>query len=168
MKDKYQPSNEWWNNFRILMGFFKMLVFLITAAVLYLSFEEEFKTLIQPRPVPTVNPLSPSPSSDDWEKVENGIHIQTGLIAATGFDQVSANCTVCHSAKLITQNRASREGWSQMIDWMQETQGLWDLGKDRTIILDYLAKHYKPLEKGRRENIDVAEIEWYILELEED
>jgi len=51
-----------------------------------------------------------------------------------------------------------------MIRWMQETQGLWQLGKNEPIILDYLAKHYAPEEVVRRPGLDVAAIEWYILE----
>ena len=34
----------------------------------------------------------------------------------------------------------SREAWDKTITWMQEEQGLWELGKDRKIILDYLSK----------------------------
>jgi hypothetical protein len=90
----------------------------------------------------------------------------SGLAYAPGFGIVRGNCTTCHSAKLITQNRATREGWKQMIVWMQETQNLHDLEEDEPIILDYLAKHYAPAEVGRRGNLDVEEIEWYIHELE--
>ena len=102
----------------------------------------------------------------DWDKIENGIHVQTGLIYDTHFDIVRAHCTACHSGKLVAQNRATREGWLQMIRWMQETQGLWDLGVNEPKILDYLAKNYAPEAVGRRTNIDVAAVEWYILELE--
>jgi hypothetical protein len=88
----------------------------------------------------------------------------SGLILDDGFEMVRAHCTPCHSAKLVTQNRASREGWKKMIDWMQETQNLWDLGDSESIILDYLAKHYAPESKGRRSNL--KDIEWYNLEEE--
>jgi len=67
---------------------------------------------------------------------------------------------------LVTQNRATREGWKEMIIWMQATQGLQDLGENEKPILDYLAKHYAPEELGRRANLNVDEIEWYILELD--
>jgi len=103
---------------------------------------------------------------DDDDKVVNGIHVQTGLAYGEGFDIVRGTCTACHSAKLVTQNRATREGWRQMIRWMQETQGLWDLGDNEPIVLDYLAKYYAPKETGRRANIDVAEVEWFILNLD--
>jgi hypothetical protein len=75
---------------------------------------------------------------------------KTGLVLAPGFAVVSAQCTVCHSAKLISQNRANREGWLAMIRWMQETQGLWPLGENEVPVLDYLAANYGPLSVGRR------------------
>ncbi|MEM9846889.1 MAG: hypothetical protein AAF847_03300 [Bacteroidota bacterium] len=99
--------------------------------------------------------------------VENGIHLATGLVYAEGFEIVYASCTGCHSAQLVTQNRATRAGWEQMIDWMQATQGLWDLGDQEPIILDYLATHYAPEAVGRRASLEVDDIAWYILELEE-
>lgn len=87
----------------------------------------------------------------------------SGLAYAPGFAIVRGNCTTCHSAKLITQNRASREGWEQMIRWMQATQGLHDLEDDEPIILDYLAEHYAPKAVGRRPNLDYENIDWYEL-----
>jgi len=78
-----------------------------------------------------------SDGDDDFDKVVNGIHVQTGLVYDEGFDIVRAACTACHSAKLVTQNRATEEG----------------------------STHYAPEEIGRRQNLDVAAIEWYILEV---
>ena len=159
----YQKA--WWKTFNILMNGIKLLIFLIAGALLYIPFGKHLDDWLEPQAIyeATEQRLD---AEDDFDKVENGIHVQTGLIYAKGFDQVRANCTVCHSAKLVTQNRATREGWEQMITWMQEKQGLWELGKNKTIILDYLASHYAPIEKGRRDHLDIAEIEWYILELE--
>ncbi|MDP4826570.1 MAG: monoheme cytochrome C [Flavobacteriales bacterium] len=94
--------------------------------------------------------------------VVDGIHMATGLIVDDGFEQVKASCTACHSSKLITQNKADRDGWKKMIRWMQETQNLWDLGPNEDIILDYLAKNYAPTATGRRMNL--TNIEWYTLE----
>ena len=102
----------------------------------------------------------------DTSEIKDSIHAKTGLVMAKGFPQVRALCTPCHSAKLITQNRASRDGWEKMIRWMQETQGLMDLGDNEPIILDYLAAHYAPQEIGRRSNLDLEKIEWYILEVD--
>ncbi len=85
----------------------------------------------------------------------------TGLVMDETFPLIIANCTSCHSAKLITQNRATRDGWAAMIDWMQATQGLWKFDEHEPQILDYLAKYYGPTETGRRENLAVEE--WYEL-----
>lgn len=98
------------------------------------------------------------------EEVVDGIHVATGLIVAEGFEIVRAQCTACHSGKLVAQNRATRDGWKEMITWMQQTQGLWPLGENEPIILDYLAANYGPEETGRRANLE--EVEWYILELD--
>ena len=63
-----------------------------------------------------------------------------GLPPFEGIKLVLENCTACHSTGIIRENHMSREGWDKTITWMQEKQGLWKLGKDRKIILDYLAK----------------------------
>lgn len=107
-----------------------------------------------------------SKPEDDWDKVENGIHLRTGMIWDKNLKYIEANCLACHSSKLITQNRATRDGWKLMIRWMQETQGLHDLGQDETYVLDYLSTHYAPKETGRRPNLDIENIEWYVLNLD--
>ena len=87
---------------------------------------------------------------------------QTGLIIAPGYVLVKQNCVRCHSPKIITDKRATREGWLATIRWMQQTQGLWDLGKAEPKILDYLAAHYAPTNEGRRPSL--KNIQWYKLE----
>ena len=98
---------------------------------------------------------------DDFDKIENGIHLRTGFAEGEGLMVVVNNCTNCHSAKLVTQNRMSIDGWRATIKWMQETQNLWDLGKNEDIIINYLATYYAPESKGRRQNLN--NIEWYEL-----
>ena len=98
---------------------------------------------------------------DDYDKIENGIHVRTGLVEAEGLMAVVNNCTNCHSAKLVTQNRMNKERWVSTIRWMQETQNLWDLGNNEDIIVDYLVTNYPPSNKGRREVL--KDIEWYEL-----
>jgi hypothetical protein len=98
---------------------------------------------------------------DDYDKIENGIHVRTGLIEAEGLMAVVNNCTNCHSAKLVTQNRMNKERWISTIRWMQETQNLWDLGNNEDMIVDYLVTNYPPSNKGRREVL--KDIEWYEL-----
>lgn len=103
----------------------------------------------------------PNESDTDYDKIENGIHQRTGFIDDEGLMLVVNNCTNCHSAKLVTQNRMSKERWLATIRWMQETQNLWDLGGNEEPIVNYLAKHYAPIQKGRRQNL--SNIEWYEL-----
>tara|TARA_B100000686_G_C16660973_1_gene900923 strand:- start:157 stop:546 length:390 start_codon:yes stop_codon:yes gene_type:complete len=63
------------------------------------------------------------------------------LPSGDGVDLVLENCTACHSTEIIRKNYMSREAWDKTITWMQQKQGLWELGEiNRKIILDYLAK----------------------------
>jgi CxxC motif-containing protein (DUF1111 family) len=94
-------------------------------------------------------------------KVENGIHLATGLIADKNYQLVIQQCTSCHSLKLITQTQATRERWEELIRWMQANHKLWDLGENEGPILDYLARNYPPQQKGRRPPL--ADVVWYEL-----
>lgn len=94
--------------------------------------------------------------------VEDGINATNGFVEDEGMQAVINNCTTCHSAELVTQNKMTREGWLATIRWMQESQNLWDLGQNEGPILDYLAKNYAPEEKGRRAAL--KNVEWYALE----
>ena len=99
----------------------------------------------------------------DENRIENGIHVRTGLIEAEGLMTVVVNnCTNCHSSKIIIQNRMNAERWNATITWMQETQNLWNLGKNQEVIVNYLVTNYPPTKKGRRENL--SNIDWYVLE----
>jgi hypothetical protein len=86
----------------------------------------------------------------------------TGLIVSEHLDLVIANCTGCHSSKLITQFHTDRQGWLEKIRWMQQKQKLWDLGESEPKILDYLSKNYPPSEKVNR-RATLKNIEWYKL-----
>ena len=101
-------------------------------------------------------------ADEEYDRIENGIHLRTGFVEGEGLMTVVNNCTTCHSAQLVTQNRMSRERWEATIRWMQETQNLWDLGTNEPLILDYLSTYYAPQEEGRRPNLVIEE--WYDLE----
>lgn len=88
-----------------------------------------------------------------------------GLIQEGDYQLVYATCAACHSIQLVTQNRATAEGWHEMIDWMQSTQGLWNLGEKEEQIVAYLAKYYAPEQVGRRKALQ--QNDWYLLEPEE-
>ena len=93
--------------------------------------------------------------------VVNGIDTLTGLVAEGDYLLVKGNCLACHSAKLITQHRATEAGWDEILHWMQEKQGLQDLGDRRAPIIAYLAEYYAPEEGGRR--APLQGVEWYEL-----
>jgi hypothetical protein len=87
---------------------------------------------------------------------------ESGLVIDEQLIVVKGQCTACHSAKLISMNRFTREGWKEKITWMQQTQNLWDLGEAEPAILDYLAKYYSPEPRASR-RINLENIEWYKL-----
>lgn len=93
--------------------------------------------------------------------VADSLDKESGLVIAPGFVLVKAMCTGCHSPKLITSKRATRDGWIATIRWMQKNLGLWDLGKAEPEILDYLTTHYAPTDTGRRPML--KNIQWYKL-----
>ena len=77
--------------------------------------------------------------------------IGTGLKIAPGWELVRTHCGACHSYKLVTAQRSDKNGWLNMISWMQETQNLWqfDIPTEQGI-LNYLASEYPPRVNRRR------------------
>lgn len=138
------------------------VVVLLVGLVLVLTFLPEITADFGSDSTQTAAEIIYQPT-DPIEQIVAGKDVATGLIAGEGLELVKGNCTNCHSSALILQNRFTREGWHEKIVWMQETQGLWDLGTSEDAILDYLATHYAPeAPKGRR--IPLSGIEWYELE----
>ena len=101
------------------------------------------------------------PVEVDFDKIENGIHLRTGFIDAPGMIETIQNCTNCHSSKLVIQNRMNAERWKSTIKWMQETQNLWELGENETVIINYLVTNYPPKKVGRRAAL--TDVDWYQL-----
>lgn len=135
------------NVFMIVVVGAAMLIYLhVTEPDLFLSEDENTMTeVVQELP-----------------EFENGIHLATGFKEGENLQLVIANCTGCHSAKMVTQNRATRDGWLSMIRWMQETQNFWDMGESEDLVLDYLEKYYAPEKAGRRQPL--TDIVWYDLQ----
>jgi hypothetical protein len=77
----------------------------------------------------------------------------TGLVIDAGFEIVKAWCTPCHSATLVTRAGMTRAQWLELIRWMQETQGLWDLGTREDEILDYLSRNYAVPDRPARPGV---------------
>ncbi|MCF2486542.1 hypothetical protein [Dyadobacter sp. CY347] len=88
---------------------------------------------------------------------------ETGLVTDPNLYMVKAQCTSCHSSKLIIANRFTRDGWKQNIRWMQANHNLWDLGETEKQVLDYLEKHYAPTATAARRK-PLNDIKWYKLE----
>ncbi|WP_439559232.1 hypothetical protein [Dyadobacter sp.] len=89
---------------------------------------------------------------------------ESGLAVGENMFLVKAQCTICHSSKLILQSQFDRDKWIERIRWMQRTQKLWDLGETEKPILDYLVEHYGPVKSGfdgRR--LPLPQQSWYKL-----
>jgi hypothetical protein len=82
---------------------------------------------------------------------------ESGFIIDTNWELVKSQCTVCHSAKLVTGQRGSRQTWEDIIRWMQATQRLWTFEPQaEAMILDYLAANYPPDSASRRAPLSPA------------
>jgi hypothetical protein len=78
----------------------------------------------------------------------------TGLKVTGDWELVRNNCIVCHSTRLITQQRGTAAQWLAMIRWMQDKQNLWQFDpQTEQRIIDYLAENYPPQADRRRASI---------------
>ncbi len=102
--------------------------------------------------------VTPSVVSDTLKKDP-----ETGLIVDENLYMVKAQCTSCHSSKLIMANHFTRDGWKQKIRWMQEKHNLWELGETEKQVLDYLEKNYAPTQASAR-RAPLKDIKWYRLD----
>ena len=143
-KDKTQDQIIF-SGFNTLITLLSIMVIIIIMSLGYILLEDSIDNYLN-RPQfseiqrAALQKRSKKRQGENQELVKNGIHLSTGMAYDENFKVVRAACTYCHSPKLITQNRATRDGWQQMIRWMQKTQGLWELGVNEPIILDYLEK----------------------------
>ncbi len=173
MKKQEHTQNER-DIFNSLLNVTKMLaglVVLLIGGAIFLAYQltadNSESTAAEPHTEQTVavktdTQPAPETAAPAEPQIEDGKDVQTGLLAADGLQIVKSTCTACHSSDLILQNRFTREGWHEKIVWMQETQGLWDLGDNESTILDYLADNYSPAPfKGRRQPL--TNIDWYQL-----
>lgn len=71
---------------------------------------------------------------------------ESGLIMAPGWEMVNQQCNACHSSKLVAQNSGNREVWRGTLQWMIDTQGLWDLSETWEPVLKYLSTYYGDAE----------------------
>ncbi|MFA0616392.1 cytochrome C [Vibrio splendidus] len=89
-----------------------------------------------------------------------GVDKTSGLIMAPGWETVKGQCNACHTSLIVAQNSGNREQWRETIQWMVDTQGLWDLSDTWDPVLDYLSTYYQDkgidMNKYRRKPIDSA------------
>jgi len=146
----------------ILSGSLSTFVFIavmgVVALLIYLTLGESLKKEMRELAVIEANVTHSS-------EIETAEMLPGEFVPDEYVHVVERACTSCHSSQLVTQNRANRDGWKKMIRWMQETQGLPELGLSEVLILDYLAKNYGPKKQSRRANLQLVEDDWYELEL---
>lgn len=159
--DKKQEDAKLLNNLVKSIAGLVGVVVLLVGLVLALTFLPEISSSLESTSAESPDGTGASQTGSVLQLLD-GKDVETGLIAGEGLELVIGNCTACHSSALILQNRFTREVWHEKIIWMQETQGLWDLGTNESAILDYLAENYAPeAPKGRR--MPLGNIEWYEL-----
>lgn len=74
-----------------------------------------------------------------------------GLPDAPGREEVFAYCGACHSMQLVVQQGQTRSGWSELLAWMYEEQGMPELEpEEEKLVLDYLAKYVDPKSQKER------------------
>ncbi len=70
---------------------------------------------------------------------------EAALPPGDGREMVEGICSGCHSIRLVTQQRLSRERWDHLLDWMVAEQGMPELDAEtRERVLDYLGSHLAP------------------------
>ena len=96
-------------------------------------------------------PAAPAPDPQAVVEMEPELDPLTGLKMTGDWEVVRANCTSCHSARLVTQQRGTAQQWLIMIRWMQEKQNLWQFDPvTEEKIVNYLARNYPPSDAQRR------------------
>lgn len=96
-------------------------------------------------------PAEPPPPPPPVVETAPALDPVTGFKMTGDWELVRANCTSCHSAKLVTQQRGSAQQWLTMIRWMQKKQNLWAFDPDtEDRIITYLAENYPPSDAQRR------------------
>jgi cytochrome c5 len=90
-------------------------------------------------------PVAAPPLAAPASTPARAIDAATGFVIDDGMEVVAATCTVCHSSKLVIQNRGTRRDWEELLRWMQKNHNLWTLDESvRATILDYLTRNYAP------------------------
>ena len=130
----------------------KFLIVILIGLSMYFNSQDE-------NPVYKIPSVSRNIVFKDTLKLDSA----TGLVIDENLYMVKAQCTSCHSSKLIIANHFTREGWKQKIRWMQENHNLWQLGDTEKQVLDSLEKNYAPTQMNAR-RAPLKDIKGYKLE----
>ena len=92
-------------------------------------------------PAPLTFPkASASDATRPDEQADIGI-----LVPGNGGEETYAYCTACHSERIVAQQGQTRDGWSELIEWMIDEQGMTPIEEpDLSAVLNYLESNYGP------------------------
>ena len=101
--------------------------------------------------------------ASDTDVKEYPIDKVSGLKMAPGWELVNYQCNACHSSLIIPQNGGDEAVWRETIQWMVDTQGLWDLSETWDPVLHYLSTYYPasndiPQDIYRRRPLEESEL----------
>lgn len=151
-------------DFRPILRIYKNLMRLSLVMAVFMTcillFKFEFISIPQYNEVIEPAVLPNGSGSEIFPGEVGSIDGESGLVIDHGFSVIKAQCGSCHSTKLVAQNNLSRQGWLELIRWMQDKQNLWDLGDQESIVLDYLEKNFGPKNNGRRKKLEIDN--WYV------
>ena len=136
------------------------LIIFFSLGIIFSSFRQETENSGNESLMGNFQPLNSVAIISDTTKKDP----ETGLIVDENLYMVKAQCTGCHSTKLIMANHFTRDGWKQKIRWMQANHNLWELGDTEKQVLDYLEKNYAPLPMVSR-RAPLKDIKWYDLKI---
>lgn len=152
-------------DFRNILRIYKNLMRLSLAMAVFMTlivlFKFEFISIPQYYEIIEPTVLQKESEVEIFPGEVGSIDVESGLVIDNGFGVVKAQCGSCHSTKLVAQNNLSRQGWTELIRWMQKEQNLWDLGEQESIVLNYLEKNFGPKNNGRRKKLEIDN--WYVL-----
>ncbi len=76
------------------------------------------------------------------------------LATGNGREEVAALCSACHSLAIVRQQGLDRDRWDELMTWMTKKQGMPELkGKERTLVVQYLAKNFGPQSRKSRPSV---------------
>lgn len=136
------------------------LIIFLSFGIIFSSFRQAPENSINKSPKENFQPFNSAAVLSDTTKKDP----ETGLIVDENLYMVKAQCTGCHSTKLIMANHFTRDGWKQKIRWMQANHNLWELGDTEKQVLDYLEKNYAPVQMVSR-RAPLKGIKWYDLKI---